>query len=89
MVKPQPSGFINTKIYFINDSTGYLMNYNGELFITRDTGDTWQLLKNFPTAKTFQIQDSAGVIPVYDGSLYISKDKGATWELTVDIPGQP
>jgi len=86
-LNPKPSGYVNTKIYFINDSTGYLMNYNGDLFITKDTGATWQLLKNFPTAKTFQIHDSIGVIPLSDGSLYLSNDKGATWQKHTNTPG--
>lgn len=81
-LNPTPSGWINSKIQFINESTGFLMNYNGDFFISKDTGNTWQLYARFPTVnspQTFKIENSTGVIPVFDSAVYISSDNGSSW----------
>lgn len=86
-LNPTPSGWFNTKIHFINRSTGFLMNYNGDLFITKDTGNTWLLNGNFPTAESFAIQGPIGIIPSRKGEVYISKDSGYTWLKSLKSPG--
>jgi photosystem II stability/assembly factor-like uncharacterized protein len=84
---PTPTGWINTKIHFVNDSTGFLMNNNGDLFISRDTGNSWLRHGYFPTAKTIAMNGSTGIIPCYNGSIYISTNYGETWLKNAASPG--
>jgi photosystem II stability/assembly factor-like uncharacterized protein len=86
-LNPTPSGWINTKIHFTSLSKGYLMNSNGDFFITADTGNTWQTLGNFPGARTFKIQQSTGLMPAFDSSIYLSTDNGASWYKSISSPG--
>jgi photosystem II stability/assembly factor-like uncharacterized protein len=86
-LNPTPSGWTNTKIHFTSSNTGYLMNYNGNLFVTADTGNTWQLLGNFSGARTFKIQQSIGLIPAFDTSIYLSTDSGVSWYKSANSPG--
>ena len=79
-LNPKPSGQINNKLVFINANIGYLMNANGDLFVTNDTGTNWQLKRNFPSAETFELNDSTGVIPIHEGAVYISTNNGNAWE---------
>jgi|GEM_PF-2956405 len=40
--KVAPAGFHNfSDMHFINDSTGYIVGRDGEIFITRDMGENW------------------------------------------------
>jgi photosystem II stability/assembly factor-like uncharacterized protein len=77
---PKPSGYINYKIYFLNNNTGLMMDANGDLFRTTDTANHWQLQQNFPNAQTMNLKDSTGIIPTYDGTIYITSDNGTTWQ---------
>jgi photosystem II stability/assembly factor-like uncharacterized protein len=86
-MNPQPSGYPDNKIIFVNDSTGYLMNSNGDLFVTTDTGSSWHSKGNFPGASTFQLKGSTGIIPSSDGSLYLSIDNGINWQKANNSPG--
>lgn len=86
-LNPTPSGWINSKIQFVNDSTGLLMNYNGDLFISRDTGNTWKKQAYFSYTNTFALNKSTGVIPALDGNIYISTDYGETWLKSLSSPG--
>lgn len=88
-LNPTPSGWINSKIKFVNANTGYLLNINGDLFLTTDTGNTWQNHGNFPGGQTFKIEQSTGIIPSSDSSIYISRDTGSTWFKTTGSPGTP
>jgi photosystem II stability/assembly factor-like uncharacterized protein len=85
-LNPQPSGYINTKIFFINDTSGYLMNSNGDLFMTSDKGLTWRFASNFYNAETFTIHDSTGIISTFDGSIYLSYDNGKNWQKKDNSP---
>lgn len=76
---PKPSGFNINHISFINASTGFLMNQNGELFTTRDTGNTWQKVRRFQNTQTMRLANGTGIIPTVDGLIFISKDNGSTW----------
>ena len=78
-LNPRPSGFINTKIKFINRDTGFIVNYNGDLIRTNNRGDSWFVQQNFPSAITFDLKDSTGVVPAYNGTVYITADNGQTW----------
>jgi photosystem II stability/assembly factor-like uncharacterized protein len=40
---------LTTKLYFINPSTGYIIGFNGKIFITTDSGRTWQALNSETT----------------------------------------
>lgn len=39
-LNPKPSGFNNQKVFFINASTGYILNANGDLFVPMIPGLT-------------------------------------------------
>lgn len=39
-------GFFLTEIQFVNDSTGYTGGQDGNLFMTTNTGDTWNIITN-------------------------------------------
>ncbi len=86
-LNPTPAGWINTKIHFVNNHTGYLMNRNGELFASSDTGNTWHDHGHFPGAQFFQIKGSTGIIPCLDSSIYLSADSGTTWLKSKSSPG--
>lgn len=79
-LNPKPSGYINSKLRFINSDTGYLFNSNGDLFKTYNGGAQWQLHQNFPNASIMDLADSTGVIAGWNGTLYISTDNGRTWQ---------
>lgn len=78
-LNPKPSGYTNTHISFINPSTGYMMNTYGELFVSRDTGNTWQKVRRFQNSQTMRLANGTGIIPTFDGLIYLSKDNGTTW----------
>lgn len=78
-LNPQPSGYINSGMTFIDPSHGFMINYNGDLFTTADTGTTWQLKQNLPYARVLKLKDSTGVIGGGAGALYVSTNNGASW----------
>jgi photosystem II stability/assembly factor-like uncharacterized protein len=79
-MNPYPSGYINTKIYFNNESNGFLLNQNGDFYLTINSGNSWEFVSNFRGANTFSINDSIGIIPTLGGDIYVSKDNGRNWE---------
>jgi photosystem II stability/assembly factor-like uncharacterized protein len=79
---PQPAGYSNTAITFTDAKNGFLFNYNGELYKTSDTGNTWQLQHRFPLTNIFKLKDSTGIIAGGRGRIYISSDQGATWQIS-------
>jgi photosystem II stability/assembly factor-like uncharacterized protein len=68
-------------IYFINDSTGWAVNGNGEIFSTRDSGKSWNL--QFKTTTYFRtvefINDTTGFVGSLRGEAYKTTDAGVTW----------
>ncbi len=79
-LNPLPSGYPNTKIKFINNSTGFIFNTHGDLFKTSDRGVTWNMVDNFPGTTCMDIADSTGVVAGYSGQVYISNDNGISWK---------
>lgn len=79
-LNPQPSGFHVTNIQFVNSSDGYMMNTDGDFFISHDAGDSWQSKGHYPLAQKFRFSDSTGVIPLWDSTCYISNDNGISWQ---------
>lgn len=78
-LNPKPSGYINTKVSFVNKDTGFIINYNGDLIRTNDAGNNWYIQRNFPGAQVLDLKDSTGIIPASDGTVYITTDNGDTW----------
>lgn len=76
---PQPSGYSNTKVLFANDSTGYIMNNNGNLITTVNSGLTWKAQQNFPNCNTMDGFDSVFVVGGSDTVIYLSTDKAKSW----------
>lgn len=79
-LNPLPNGYRDTKIKFINKSTGFVFNDHGDLFKTLNRGATWNIVDNFPGTTCMDIADSTGVIAGYSGQVYISKDNGTSWQ---------
>lgn len=77
---PQPSGYINTKVVFTDVVTGYVMNYNGDLIKTTNSGMSWNIYKNFSKCRSMDVQDSVIVIGGADTIVYISTDRGNAWK---------
>ncbi len=76
---PQPSGHINNRVVFTNSDTGYIMNTDGDLIRTTNSGDTWSIFLNFPRCITMDVKDSIFVIGGADTTIYISADRGQSW----------
>ncbi len=79
-LNPTPSGYVNTKLAFINNDSGFLFNQGGDLFKTADRGTNWQLVQNFPNANVMDLAFSTGIIAGLNNTIYISSDNGQTWE---------
>ncbi len=77
---PQPSGYSNSKVVFTNTANGYIINSNGDLLKTSDTGVNWNFYKNFPRCRTMDARDSFFVIGGADTTVYISTDRAQTWK---------
>lgn len=78
-LNPQPSGYSNNKIVFTSADTGYLLNANGDLFKTSNTGNKWTLSRKFPSASGMDMAYGTGVICGYN-ALYVSADNGNSWQ---------
>lgn len=78
---PLLKGTRTDDIYFINDSTGWAANGNGEIFRTRDSGKSWSL--QFKTTTYFRsvefINDTTGFVGSLSGEAYKTTDAGVTW----------
>ena len=77
---PRPSGYLNSKVVFTNASNGYIINANGDLLKTSDTGNTWNFYRKFPSWSTLDARDSFLVIGGADTTVYISTDMAQTWK---------
>lgn len=78
---PLLKGSRTDDIYFINDSTGWAANGNGEIFSTRNSGKSWSL--QFKTTTYFRsiefINDTTGFVGSLRGEAYKTTDAGVTW----------
>ena len=81
-LNPTPSGYANIRIVFTSHSTGYILNSNGDLFKTTNTGESWEQANNFPFGPLcMDIKDSTGVVGCNQGILYLSNDNGNNWQM--------
>ncbi len=74
-----------TALYKLNDSTFLLGSFGAGLFMSKNKGDTWSPIKNFPAQSpiitTFYNDDKRGTM--YAGTvngLYKSSDHGIEWQ---------
>jgi len=74
-----------TALYKLNDSTFLLGSFGAGLFISKNKGDTWSSVNNFPAQSpivtTFYNDDKRGIM--YAGTvngLYESKNRGLQWQ---------
>ena len=82
-------------LYFVNDSTGWAVNGNGEIYKTSDFGESWTMQfydgpQYFRSVEFFD--DQNGLVGSLDGAVYRTTDGGATWNdinlgLTEPVPG--
>jgi photosystem II stability/assembly factor-like uncharacterized protein len=82
---PQPSGYANTKVVFVSNDTGYIMNTRGDLIQTVDGGNRWKIIRNFQFAQVMEIKHSTGIIADYRG-LSVSTDNGLSWNRKATLP---
>ncbi|MCH7735476.1 MAG: protein kinase, partial [Chloroflexi bacterium] len=70
-------------IYFVDSETGWIGGHEGELFATRDGGNTWDRFE-VPTRSNldavFFADENRGWVGGPDGGLLSTSDGGATWE---------
>jgi len=59
---PQPSGYLNNKVLFVNADSGFIINRNGDVIGTSDRGAHWNVIQNIPTAYTMDYLDSTAII---------------------------
>ena len=87
-------------LQFINDSTGYIGNWDGHLYETTDLGESWVeitdalvgVTKTFFTSSEIGYATGAFTIVIEHGypfgRIYFSSNGGEDWEIT-DTPGIP
>jgi len=78
-----------TKFLFTNPSTGYIIGYNGAIFSTTDSGNTWEPLSSGTTLhlnSVFFLDDNIGFISGrgMSGCLDTDCDKGSIFLRTTD-----
>lgn len=74
-------------ISFVSAKTGYLVNYDNQIYKTIDGGITWNMTGITPNLVNFIyfVNNSEGYLSVPNGELYITHDSGANWELIHDF----
>ncbi|MEZ5014770.1 MAG: YCF48-related protein [Chitinophagales bacterium] len=76
-------------VYFVNDSTGWLVGSDGQIFHTADYGKHWDLQLNTPEYfRSVEFFDAAtGFVGSLYGKLYKTMDGGENWyEITDSLP---
>ncbi len=77
-----------TGIHFISEATGYIFNFNKEMYKTTDGGVTWNLVsQNIPDsyAQPYFAHETNGVIATPD-AIHHTSDGGTTWQKDYDAP---
>lgn len=77
---PQPSGWYNKKVVFTNSDTGYIINSNGDLIQSANSGLEWKIIKSFYRCSSMDARESFIIIGGADTSMYISTDKAKSWK---------
>ena len=80
---PQPSGYSNENVIFTDPATGYIINSNGDLIKTANSGNSWKIQRNFPYCAAMDALDSVFVIGGADTVVYVSTDKAQTWRASI------
>ncbi|MBV9960690.1 MAG: T9SS type A sorting domain-containing protein [Parafilimonas sp.] len=79
-LNPKPSGYNNNKVVFVSSQKGFILNSNGDLFLTNNAGKSWLTKRNFANALTMEVKDSLAIISGANGTLYTSIDTGISWK---------
>src|SRR6185436_12602062 len=68
-------------IYFVNDSTGWAVNGDGQIYRTADAGDSWtlQLTSGYYFRSVEFLNDSVGFTGTLSGEVLKTEDAGQTW----------
>jgi photosystem II stability/assembly factor-like uncharacterized protein len=68
-------------IYFVNDSTGWAVNGDGQIYRTANAGDSWalQLTAGYYFRSVEFISDSIGFAGTLTGEVLKTEDAGQTW----------
>jgi photosystem II stability/assembly factor-like uncharacterized protein len=72
--------------YFINNNTGYIANYFGEIYKTTDGGKNWNYIDSTGTwiDNLLFINEDTGYYPRIE-KLYKTTDGGENWEIDLDM----
>jgi photosystem II stability/assembly factor-like uncharacterized protein len=92
-------GYMISELCFVNPQTGFLADDQGELYVTHDAGNNWQLV-DFPRNIVSRINvirffnDQIGYLsdgneygPGNYGNIYKTIDGGQTWQYSKNIGG--
>ena len=79
---PQPEGYINNTVIFVDSQNGFIINTNGDLLRTTDQGVSWQFQQNFAFGHSLAYKDSTLIVTSF-GSIYVSKNLGQSWQRRV------
>ena len=79
-----PPGFL--AIEFTSESTGFITNYNGQIFMTTDSGVNWKETanSNSPISDLYFLNENEGWAVGYNSLVMRTKDAGYTWDV-VDL----
>jgi photosystem II stability/assembly factor-like uncharacterized protein len=68
-------------IYFVNDSTGWAVNGDGQIYRTANSGDSWtlQLTAGYYFRSVEFLTDSIGFAGTLSGEVLKTEDAGQTW----------
>ncbi len=76
-----PATFLDSKLYFINDETGFAYRYS--IKKTTDMGNSWENVTPAGYHEFLDMcfsDDSTGYIAGGGGEIYVTYDQGATWK---------
>jgi len=79
-----PMGFVADAISMINDKI-CIVGSSGGIAISKDSGETWQLITQFPNSELYVLEKIGGntlATAGYGGIFMKSIDDGETWETT-------
>ncbi len=89
-LNPQPNGNDHTKVRFISDSIGIILN-NFEVIRTSDSGESWEVIQELDNPKDVCFEEETGYIVCDGGIVYRSIDYGLIWSQIAlpQLPSQP
>jgi photosystem II stability/assembly factor-like uncharacterized protein len=87
-VNPSPFGWNLYALHFLNESLGFAGGEKGSLYVTTDSGNTWEYIDSGldqSIDKLYFINPDTGFLKTYEGTIYRSSDGGNSWE-AIDVP---